>query len=109
MQFYGYHGVLPEEKVLGQIFIIDLEMKTELKEAGVSDDLKKTVSYAEVFADIEKIVTLEEFDLIEALAEKIAERVLTAYPINKVKVRVKKPQAPIKGQFDFVAVEIKRG
>ena len=109
MEFYGFHGVLPEEKSLGQKFVVDLKLYLELSLAGNTDDLTKTINYAEVFNETERIVVSERYDLIERLAEKIAEKVLADFPVYKVTVRVKKPQAPIKGNFNFVAVEITRG
>ncbi|AFV12843.1 dihydroneopterin aldolase FolB [Thermacetogenium phaeum DSM 12270] len=109
MEFYGYHGVLPAERELGQPFIIDLEISCDLKEAGESDDLAKAVDYNRVFEAVKKIVTGEPFSLIEALAERIAEAVLAEYPVAEVLVRVKKPHAPLKGTFSYVAVEISRG
>ncbi|MHB8172472.1 MAG: dihydroneopterin aldolase [Thermincolia bacterium] len=108
MEFYGYHGVLPEEKRLGQRFIIDLEMYGDLREAGLTDDLRYTINYAEVYQLVEKLVAGEKFDLIEALAEGIAMRILGNFPVAGVLVRVKKPQAPIPGKFAWVGVEIYR-
>lgn len=109
MQFYGYHGVMAAEQELGQPFIVDLEMYCDLQEAGERDDLTKTVDYSEVFALVQRIVTGERFQLIEALAERIAAEVLACFPINEVVVRVKKPHAPLKGLFTDVVVEIRRG
>jgi len=108
MEFYGYHGVLAEEKRLGQRFIIDLEMYGDLREAGTTDDLRYTINYAEVYQLVEKLVAGGNYDLIEALAEGIAARVIENYPVEGVLVRVKKPQAPIPGKFSWVGVEIYR-
>ncbi|HHY40935.1 MAG TPA: dihydroneopterin aldolase [Syntrophaceticus sp.] len=109
MQFYGYHGVMPAEQELGQPFIVDLEMYCDLQEAGERDDLSRTVDYSEVFALVQRIVTGERFQLIEALAERIAAEVLSGFPLSEVVVRVKKPHAPLKGIFTDVVVEIRRG
>ena len=108
MEVYGYHGVLAEEKALGQKFIIDIEMSKCLLKPGISDNVKDTVSYAAVYNDIEEIATKNKFDLIEALAEGISKKVLENYDIEAVLVRIKKPQAPIAGAFKYVAVEIMR-
>lgn len=109
MQFYGYHGVLPEEKELGQPFIVDLELCCDLREAGLSDDLSKTVDYSRVFTMVEGIVTREPFQLIESLAERIAAVILKEFPVARVLVRVRKPHAPLRGIFTDLAVEITRG
>lgn len=108
MQVYAYHGALPEENVLGQNFFISLEMRLPLKEAGMTDDLTRGVSYAEVYERVEKLARENTFKLIETLAERTAKLVVEEFPVEGVKVTVRKPQAPIPGQFDYVAVEIER-
>lgn len=76
MVFYGYHGVMEEEKVLGQKFHVDTKLYLDLKNAGKSDDLNYTVSYAEVYERIKKVVTEERYDLLEALSHRICEKIL---------------------------------
>ena len=107
--FYGYHGVLEAEKVLGQKFFIDMELFLDTKEAGRTDDMTKSVSYAEVYDVTKDIVENRRFDLIEALAENIACEVLNKFTLlNSIMVRVKKPEAPVSGIYDYFAVEIRR-
>ena len=108
LEFYGYHGVLSEEQQLGQKFIVDLELFLDLRDAGMTDNLELTVNYARVFEVVREIVTGKPFLLIEALAEAIAVNVLQDFAIEKVLVRVKKPQAPVPGCFEHMAVEITR-
>lgn len=109
LELIAEHGVFKEEKFLGQKFIISVEMTTDTREAGKTGNLNASTHYGFVADDIEKIFTSESFDLIETCAEKIAEMILTKYPlIYEVKVTVKKPWAPIRKHFDFVAVEITR-
>lgn len=108
MAFYGYHGVLSEENTLGQKFFIDIEITKPLREAGLTDDLTKSVSYADVYERTESIARGEKFKLIEALAEAIAGDILENFDIEGIKVRIKKPEAPIPGHFDYVGVEIER-
>lgn len=109
LELIAEHGVFKEEKFLGQKFIISVEMTTDTREAGKTGNLNASTHYGFVADDIEKIFTSESFDLIETCAEKIAEMILTKYPlISEVKVTVKKPWAPIRKHFDFVAVEITR-
>lgn len=109
MQFYGYHGVFPEENKLGQRFYVDLALSLDLSEAGRTDDLDKTVNYAEVYERVKNIVEGRTFRLIEALAENIASDVLHQYTnVNDVTVRVIKPHPPFDIHFDGVAVEINR-
>jgi dihydroneopterin aldolase len=107
--FYGFHGVMEEEKTLGQKFFVDLEMRLDLSEAGKSDRVEQTVSYAEVYDDVKYFVESARYNLIEALAENICNMLLAKYPeLMEVMVRVKKPEAPIRGIFDYVGVEIRR-
>ncbi|MBM7622720.1 dihydroneopterin aldolase [Sporohalobacter salinus] len=109
LEFYGYHGALVEEKELGQRFIIDLELEIDLKEAGRTDQLDKTINYAKVYQTVKKVVEGEAYDLIESVAEEIADRLLTDYSMLKgVLIRVKKPEVPIPGVLDWVEVEIER-
>ncbi|MDT0092010.1 dihydroneopterin aldolase [Listeria marthii] len=107
--FYGYHGVLAEETKLGQTFRVSLILGLSTKKAGMSDSVEDTVSYAEVYETVKGIVEGKPFKLIEALAEKIATEVLAAYPLlQEVTVKLIKPNPPIPGHYDSVAVEIER-
>lgn len=109
MAFYGYHGLLKEESVLGQKFFIDLELETDTKEAGINDDFTKTINYAEVYEITRKITEEERFNLIEALSEKIASEILNSFErVSSVRVKVRKKEAPVKGIFDYMGVEIRR-
>lgn len=109
MEFYGYHGVLPEEQSLGQRFVVDVELYLDLRPAGESDDPDHTVNYARVFELVGKIVGGRPHRLIESAAEAIASAVLERFPVKEALVRVKKPQAPVPGRFTWMAVEIRRG
>jgi|GEM_PF-54237 len=109
MKFYGYHGVLPEERIKGQVFFINVEIYTDLSRAGNTDNLDDTVNYAEVYSRIKYITENNKFNLIEKLAEVIAQTILNYNNnIKKVKVLVKKPYAPIEGEFDWMGAEIER-
>jgi len=108
MAFYGYHGVLPQERELGQQFVVDVELTLNLRIAGESDDPGKTVSYADVYEIVRQVVTGVPSKLIEAVAEQIAGKLLQQFAVRQVLVRVKKPAAPVPGQFSYMAVEIVR-
>jgi dihydroneopterin aldolase/2-amino-4-hydroxy-6-hydroxymethyldihydropteridine diphosphokinase len=109
MEFFGNHGVFPEENRLGQRFRVDLELFLDLTRACSSDDLEHTINYAEVYGLVLSIVENETFRLIEALAGRIASGVLHHYTdINAVTVRVIKPHPPFKIFFEGVTVEIHR-
>jgi len=110
MVFYGYHGVLPEEQKLGQRFVVSVELRVDLRAAGESDDLTRTVNYSEVYAAVRDVVTGPPCKLIETVAERIAARVLSAHPdVESLTVAVKKPEVPIPGSvLDSAEVYIER-
>jgi dihydroneopterin aldolase len=109
MAFFGYHGVLDEEKALGQKFYVDLELFLDLKKAGMTDNLEETVSYAEVYQLVKELITETRFNLIEALAENIAAQILLNFEkIQEVTVIIRKPEAPVPGIFDYFSIEIRR-
>ena len=108
MQFYGYHGVNESEKEQGGQFEVDVEMSTDLNEACTSDNFETTIDYEAVFQTVENCVKGNKFNLIEALAESIANAILMQFNIAKITVRVRKPEAPIDGNLDTVEVEITR-
>ena len=109
MVFYGYHGVNPEERTQGQRFVVDLEISRDLSQAGLSDDLSTTVNYSSVFKVAREVVEGKPCNLLETVAERLADAILTRFGVEAVKVRVRKPWAPIKGSaLDWVAVEIVR-
>lgn len=111
LAFFGRHGALPAERELGGRFVVDVEATVDLRAAGTTDDLAATVDYSAVYEDVRAVVEGPRCQLIETLAERIAERLLLQYPtIAAVTVRVHKPTAPIAGAAVAVgvAVEIQR-
>lgn len=109
LKLFAYHGVNPEEKRDGQNFIVDITSKVGLLKAGKSDELCDTVSYAKILKTARAAFCENKYDLIEAAAQSVADAVLNEYQdVKEVTVLVKKPEAPIKANFDYVAVEITR-
>ena len=109
MEFYGYHGVFPEENRLGQRFKVDLIVSLNLKKAGETDELEHSVNYGELFQVCKKIVEGKPYKLVESVAEKIAGSVLAEFPlVSEATVKVIKPDPPIPGHYKEVAVEITR-
>lgn len=109
LEIFSFHGAIPEEKVLGQKFILSFELDIDLRQAGKNDDLTKTVHYGELADKVEKEFTKTSYDLIEKAAEEICEFVLLNYPlVKKVKLLLKKPWAPTRKHLEYVAVEIER-
>lgn len=104
----GHHGVLDFEKQMGQTFIVDVEMAVDTTQAGASDDLAHTVDYGAVATEVAAIVSGPPFALIEALAERIAQRVKAFPGVDAVTITVHKPYAPVTEVFDDVIVRITR-
>ena len=109
MRIFAKHGVFDFEKQNGQEFRIDCVLATDLRCAGVSDDLEKTVNYAEVCELINKITISKSYNLLEALAEKICEEILLTYKsIFSVELTVLKTQAPIDIAHESIGISITR-
>ncbi len=106
--FHGHHGFIPAEQELGQKFEVDVELVVDLSPAAVSDDLRKTVDYAQVYREIQQIVEGKRYKLLETVAEEIAQSLLGRFPVRQALVRVKKPHVPIRGPVDYMGVEIVR-
>jgi dihydroneopterin aldolase / 2-amino-4-hydroxy-6-hydroxymethyldihydropteridine diphosphokinase len=104
----GTHGVLDFEKRDGQTFVVDVTMVCDLQRAGRTDDLAATVNYAEVADDVVARITGPSFDLIERLAEVIADDVLCHDLVESVEVVVHKPEAPVGHPFTDVQVRVER-
>lgn len=105
LRFHGRHGVLPEEAVLGQPWIVDLDLVVDIAQAAASDDVAHTVNYADVYALCRDIVTGERFDLIETLANRILSAVLSAHPrVQSATITVHKPHVPIPGDHAGIAL-----
>ena len=104
----GHHGVLDFEKRDGQVFVVDVTMHVDLGPAGASDDLADTVNYAEVAGDVVALIEGDPLDLIEALASRIADRVLARPLVEAVEVVVHKPEAPVGHPFTDVQVRVTR-
>jgi dihydroneopterin aldolase len=108
IQFHGFHGVREEERKLGQRFLVDVELRLDLTEAGRRDDLAASVDYGQVHAMVVEAGTREQFNLIEGLAARIAGVILERFPVQQVTVRCTKPSPPIPGVVGSVSVEITR-
>ncbi len=105
---FGHHGVLAAERRDGQWFIVDATLHVETREAAATDDLTKTVDYARAAQVISDSITGDPLNLIEALAQRVAERLLELRGIFVVDVTVHKPGAPIPLDFADVSVSISR-
>ncbi|MFD3452498.1 dihydroneopterin aldolase [Streptomyces sp. NPDC058691] len=104
----GHHGVFEHERREGQDFVVDLVLGLDTAPAAATDDLTRTVHYGIVAEEVAAVVRGEPVDLIETLAQRIADQCLKHELVEEVEVTVHKPQAPITVPFDDVTVSIIR-
>lgn len=108
LRLKGRIGVTADERSEEQPLIVSLAARLDTRAASTTDDLTATLNYEEVVRQISKIVSTEEYALIETLADRIARTVLEHPFVEDVWVRVAKPEAPLAEEVDEVAVEITR-
>jgi len=109
LRVFAYHGVNTEEKQNGQPFELDVSLYLPLLHAGLTDDLNATVSYAKATKTVLRVMTEAKYDLLERAAQRVAEQLLLEYhEVERVEVLLKKPEAPVKADFDYMAVMITR-
>ncbi len=109
LKLFAFHGVNEFEKNDGQFFFIDIEAFLDLSVPCKSDNVDDTVSYAKIIKTARSVFCEQTDDLIERAAQRVADALLLSFPeIQKVAVEVKKPDAPIKADFDYVSVKIER-
>ena len=105
---YGYVGYLPEERVVGQWFEVDLTLWIDLAAAGSSDDIKDTLDYREAIAIVKKQISTAKFALVEKLVSAIADEILSLEQVNQVRVQLSKPAAPIPDFSGRITLDITR-
>jgi dihydroneopterin aldolase len=108
MRFYGYHGVYPEEEKLGGQFLVDVELKGDFSYENTRDELRRSVDLVEVHNLVREIVCEKRFNLLETLAEEIAELVLNGFGVEEVTVHVRKEAPPIPGSVYAIEALIMR-
>ncbi|CAN5242432.1 dihydroneopterin aldolase [soil metagenome] len=105
---FGFHGVLPEERLTGQEFLIDLTVVLDTTDAAQSDDLAETIHYGTLARQVVEAVEGEPVDLIETVAQRVADVALAYRRAVSARVTVHKPNAPIDVPFADVSVTIVR-
>ncbi|MBN9215351.1 MAG: dihydroneopterin aldolase [Microbacterium sp. SCN 70-200] len=104
----GHHGVYLHERREGQVFIADVTLELSLADAARSDDVADTVHYGELAEAVAAVLSGEPVDLLETVAQRIADVALGYDRVDAVEVTIHKPQAPITVPFDDVSVQIRR-
>ena len=109
LKIFAYHGVNPEEKVQGQNFILDIDAFVDISVPCKTDRVDDTVSYAEIIEETIRIFTSRKYDLVERAAERVSEGLFERFEkIQALRILLKKPDAPIDADFEYVGVEIER-
>ncbi len=105
--FYGKHGASPEEKSLGHQFRVDVEIEADLSTARVTDDLRDTIDYGEVYNTIKSVLEGPSRNLLERLADEIASRIIAQFSPLAVRIKLTKPRLPLGGGVTHgVSVEV---
>jgi 7,8-dihydroneopterin aldolase/epimerase/oxygenase len=104
----GYHGVLPEERVSGQDFIVDAQLWLDVAPAAATDDLRLTADYSALAGRLADIAAGPPVALIETLAERLAAACLADPVVREAEVTVHKPQAPVGADIADINVTIRR-
>lgn len=108
VECFGHHGVFDFERREGQVFVIDLVLGLDTTPAATSDDLRETVHYGNLVNSVKAAVESDPVDLIETLAQRIADVCLLDDRVEWTRVTVHKPDAPIDAAFSDVALTITR-
>jgi len=108
IECFGHHGVFEHERRDGQIFVVDLALGVDTAPAAASDDLRDTVDYGSLVEKVKAAVETEPVDLIETLAQRIADVALLDGRVEWARITVHKPDAPIDATFSDVALTITR-
>lgn len=108
LRVWGWHGVFEHEKRDGQEFVVDVRMWADLSAAAATDDLSATIDYGHVAGIVAEVVGGRPYDLIEAVAGVLADRIVDRPRVAAAEVTVHKPAAPIPQDFADVSVTITR-
>lgn len=106
LKIYAYHGVLPEERILGTWYILNVEVHADLWEAAASDALKDTLNYAQINDLVHEEMEIPS-DLLEHVAGRIISRLEAQFPeVSEVNIRITKTRPPMRGEMKGVSLEL---
>ena len=108
IKIYAYHGVLPEEKILGTYYILNVEIKADLWKAAKTDHLDDTINYAEINEIIHDEMKIPS-ELLEHVAGRMIEKISKKFPqITSIKIKITKTKPPMQGEMDGVSIVLKK-
>lgn len=106
ISFYSYHGVMPQEKIVGNTFIVNLKLKVDFTQASLTDNLNDTISYAEVYNVMKREMDIPS-QLLEHVCRRIVQSLFDAFPtIGEITISLKKKNPPMGADIDFSGVEM---
>lgn len=108
LRVFAYHGVLPQEREDGQPFVVDVLLETDTRIAARTDDLSDAIDYAALVRRVAELVQSTRFDLLEALAARVADDLLTISGVSCAHVRIHKPEVELDEHVEEVAVTVVR-
>src|SRR5687767_852641 len=109
LSFFGRHGCHAAEQELGQKFIVDIELECDLSAACASDDLQDSIDYVSIYNAARDVIEGESAQLLESLAQRIADFALQDARVVSAWVRIRKPHIALPGALDYIGIEITRG
>ena len=106
MKFYAFHGVLPQENLVGANFYVDLKLKTDFTQAAETDELEGTVSYANIHTTVKEEMSIPS-KLLEHVCQRIARRLFHDFPtIETIDIRLSKENPPMGACAESIGVEV---
>lgn len=105
---FGFYGVSPQEREVGQKIQIDIDLHADLQEACSSDALKDTINYESVYGKVVEVVSKRKHRLIESLGENICYEILKDFPVSKVSICLRKVNLPFPNNLSYVEVCLTR-
>lgn len=107
LDIYAYHGFFSEEERLGQRFVLDIALSTDIRASAISDSLADTVDYGKVVAVATEAFTARRYNLLEAAARAVATAVLDGFPkVSRVEITLRKPAPPIPATLSAVGIRL---
>lgn len=108
VKIYAYHGVLPEENIIGTYYILNAELHTDLWKAAETDDLNDTISYADINGIIHHEMAIQS-KLLEHVAGRITMKIHESFPqISYIKLKITKTSPPMQGEMKGASIELER-
>jgi dihydroneopterin aldolase len=106
---FGFYGVSPQEREVGQKIQIDLDLYADLSAACASDQLQDTINYESVYTSVMEVVGAgKRYRLLETLGEEICDVILGHYPVQKVEIKLRKLNLPFPNNLSHIEIQLTR-